>query len=651
MLQIKRVLLAFSVSIIGCFLVFGILYPHDLSPNGQQFQISSGTLSMEPCQPNFKPAPKKHISLPYKQNIFEDGLKCYRFETELPDIQHIPADHAIKLMMGVQGRAYEVALNGQVIDRFAASDEHHKILRMQPYSRLLYDFMLTNGTNTLTVRYATRDMVIAVSQISIGSQEVIDSEVLFYEFFGKTMVNSMTFLLVLLGLSLFWFYSVFPNEMLLGLAGRAMLLMALLLIMVLMSEMPAWLYPLWRGLLIGLIGYLVSGAVEFLREYSGQRVRPGEQRFVATYVAALAFLSCAFNDYVASLCSVFGLGLLLSYCFGSLLWMLFRGNLLQSKIGMMYFSSFMVTDLMFFRDFMVLPGNAALLDSVKRVINVPLFLQEELYFSPSTVILLLFSMMVVVIQRYQAAREYEEAEAVRIYGALAQSEAELRTVLGQQHAVESAQVVQSERQRLLLEIHDGIGTQLAEGYRRASQGQLSRQQFADVFQSCIDDMRLIMDCISMRPRAEMEVILGALLHRLQPRLAKLGIEIDYRTLKRQQAFHGLSDVQCLHAGRIVQGCLISALRQRSCQRVVLVLRESAHGIFIIVHAEGRNGAGGQASHMGQELEHQEAESRLVYQAELQRRAAALGSRIRFHHGSHGHATALLYRIGRAGAGA
>ena len=281
---------------------------------------------------------------------------------------------------------------------------------------------------------------------------------------------------------------------------------------------------------------------------------------------------------------------------------------------------------------MLLPGNAAMFDGVKRMINMPPFLQEEIYFSPSALMLLLFSMMAVVIQRYQAAREYEEAEAVRIYGALAQSEAELRTVLGQQHAVESAQVVQSERQRLLLEIHDGIGMQLAEGYRRASEGKLTSEQFADVFQICIDDMRLIMDCISMRPRADMEVILGSLLHRLQPRLAKSGIEVDYRPFKRQQAHLGLSDVQCLHAGRIVQECLIAAMQHKACNRVVLVLRESAQGILIYIHDNGAPVAG------------QYGAVRLAQQAELRKRAASLGSNIRFHHGHHGHATALLYRF-------
>ena len=398
------------------------------------------------------------------------------------------------------------------------------------------------------------------------------------------------------------------------------------------EEIPAEFYALWRGVVIGLIGLLVSGVVEFLREYSGQRVLGNEKKIVLTYVACLSAMGFAFNDAVASMVSMFGIGFLLTYCFCSLLWMLAKGSLLRSKIGILYFVSFLITDTMFFRDFMLLPGNAAMFDGVKRMINMPPFLQEEIYFSPSALMLLLFSMMAVVIQRYQAAREYEEAEAVRIYGALAQSEAELRTVLGQQHAVESAQVAQSERQRLLLEIHDGIGMQLAEGYRRASEGKLTSEQFADVFQICIDDMRLIMDCISMRPRADMEVILGSLLHRLQPRLAKSGIEVDYRPFKRQQAHLGLSDVQCLHAGRIVQECLIAAMQHKACNRVVLVLRESAQGILIYIHDNGAPVAG------------QYGAVRLAQQAELRKRAASLGSNIRFHHGHHGHATALLYRF-------
>jgi len=634
MLQIKRVLLAFSASIIGPFLVFAILYPHDSTMKGQQFQITSGSLAMEPCQANFKPVPKKHVTLPYRQDVFEDGLKCYRFETELPDINRIPVDHAIKLMIGVLGRAYEVSLNGHVLDRYTASDEHYKINRLQPYSIVLYDSLLRSGTNILTIRYATRDMVVAVSQISIGSQEVIDNDVRFYEFFSTTVIKSMTFLLVLMGIFLFWFNSVFPNERLLGLSGRIMLLTATLMSVQMMAEIPAEFYSLWRGVVVGLIGLLVSGAVEFLREYSGQRVLGNEQKIVLGYVVCLSLVAFVFNDAMASKVSMLGVAFLLTYCFTSLMWMLLRGSLLQSKIGMLYFACFMITDTLLLRDFMVLPGNASMFDSAKRLVSIPPFLQEEIFFSPSALMLLLFSMMAVVIQRYQAAREYEEAEAVRIYGALAQSEAELRTVLGQQHAVESAQVVQSERQRLLLEIHDGIGAQLADGYRRASEGKLTSGQFADVFQYCIDDMRLIMDCISMRPRAEMEVILGSLLHRLQPRLAKSGIGVDYRPFKRQQSHLGLSDVQCLHAGRIVQECLIAALQHQACNRVVLVLRESARGIFIYAHDNGAAYAG------------QDGEARRAQQAELRKRAASLGSTIRFHHGDHGHATALLYRFGK-----
>jgi signal transduction histidine kinase len=132
----------------------------------------------------------------------------------------------------------------------------------------------------------------------------------------------------------------------------------------------------------------------------------------------------------------------------------------------------------------------------------------------------------------------------------------------------------------------------------------------------------------------MEVILGSLLHRLQPRLSKLGIDVDYRPLKRQQAHHGLSDVQCLHAGRIVQGCLIAAMQHQACDRVILVLRENAQGIFICVYDNGAP------------LSAEDMQIRLDQETELSQRATALGSSIRFYNGPYGHATALLYSSSR-----
>ncbi|NBS00741.1 MAG: hypothetical protein EBS72_01005 [Rhizobiales bacterium] len=65
---------------------------------------------------------------------------------------------------------------------------------------------------------------------------------------------------------------------------------------------------------------------------------------------------------------------------------------------------------------------------------------------------------------------------------------------------------------------------------------------------------------------------------------------------------------------------------------MLVLRESARGIFVYIHDNGAPVAG------------QDGAVRHAQQIELRKRAASLGSKIRFHHGQHGHATALLYRF-------
>ena len=107
-------------------------------------------------------------------------------------------------------------------------------------------------------------------------------------------------------------------------------------------------------------------------------------------------------------------------------------------------------------DFMLMPGHGELLEWLHDTFFLlPLF-REEIFVAHAGVIMLFFSMLMIVVERYQSARDYAENEADRIYAALTRNEADLRTMLDQQHLVESTQIIQNERQRLLFEIHTGI---------------------------------------------------------------------------------------------------------------------------------------------------------------------------------------------------
>ena len=583
-------------------------------PEGEYHDVLSGVLMIEPCERQIMPVEKKYVSLPHREERFQDGLKCYRFETTLPSFSF--QDNA-KLLLNVQGRFHEIAINGSVIATVAGSDENHKIVRHTPLSLLINKTLLRKQGNHLSVRYVTYDPVIAISGMGIGPVEKVDGLYWAISFISDSFIYAMNFLLLLIGLYLVNFSLIYNDEKLLGLAGRSMLLLSFLCTVNLAPEIPAFLYPLWRATLLVLSAALTATIIEFMLAYADKEINSREKTLMLISILCMFFSALIFDDQFTSFVSFTVMLLFNIYCLVMIFSSQVRQKLFKSRLGFFYFVSFFIAYLTFMHDFMLMPGHAAMMDFMQPLFFLPVSFREEIFISHAGVLMLFFSMVMIVVERYQAARDYAEKEADRIYGALTHNEAELRMMLDQQHMVQSTHIIQYERQRLLFEIHTGIGLRLQEGYQRAVEDRLTPAQFVDVFQDCIDDMRLIMDCISMRPRAEIDVIIGAIVHRMQPRMVKQGIELYVEPHRRIGEGATLSDVQCLYAGRIIQASLMHALRLPGCQQVVLVSRETSNSLFLCCR---KIGAGLVKADLQQ--------MRQVYYRELHKRASGLNGRLR-----------------------
>lgn len=107
------------------------------------------------------------------------------------------------------------------------------------------------------------------------------------------------------------------------------------------------------------------------------------------------------------------------------------------------------------------------------------------------------------------------------------------------HAIEHDQALLNERQRLLRDMHDGLGASLISALILIEQGRLSRDDAARVLRECLDDLRLVID--SLEP---IEHDLATLRSRLGDRLALAGIAIDFdATTAGAAGGHGLKHLQ------------------------------------------------------------------------------------------------------------
>lgn len=132
-----------------------------------------------------------------------------------------------------------------------------------------------------------------------------------------------------------------------------------------------------------------------------------------------------------------------------------------------------------------------------------------------------------------------------------------------------------ERQRIMQDMHDGLGSQLMSSLMLVERGAVSNEQFAQILRESIDDMRLAIDTLSAED-ADLAAALGNLRFRMEPRLRAAGMELawDARRLPEELGLH--PDV-VLPILRIVQEALTNALKHSKARAVRVTLATEGSG--------------------------------------------------------------------------
>jgi signal transduction histidine kinase len=139
---------------------------------------------------------------------------------------------------------------------------------------------------------------------------------------------------------------------------------------------------------------------------------------------------------------------------------------------------------------------------------------------------------------------------------------------------ERAQAQAQERQRIMQDMHDGLGSQLLSSLMLVERGAIDQRQVAQILRESIDDMRLAIDALSAEDAGLLSA-LGNLRFRMEPRLRAAGIELmwDARGLPEEIDINPDAVLPIL---RIVQEALTNALKH-SRARIVSVALQLEHG--------------------------------------------------------------------------
>lgn len=220
----------------------------------------------------------------------------------------------------------------------------------------------------------------------------------------------------------------------------------------------------------------------------------------------------------------------------------------------------------------------------------------------------------VVVDRYaRHAREHHEL-LLTLESKVKAREQELEVInqrLREEHGREATLL---ERQRIMRDIHDGVGAQLVGLLNLIHKEAAPKAVLEDQARGALDELRMAVD--ALQPvHDDLATVLATLRFRLQPRLADAGVQVDWR-VEALPPMPGLTPNMVLQIQRILLEAFTNVMRHARATRLEVSARflQAPGPMFLLVVQD--NGVGPRSA---------PAENRGLGLSNMQARAGAIGA--------------------------
>jgi signal transduction histidine kinase len=211
---------------------------------------------------------------------------------------------------------------------------------------------------------------------------------------------------------------------------------------------------------------------------------------------------------------------------------------------------------------------------------------EHFFLMPFATLAVMLSFLHAVQRRYVGAVEQVQAENSQLQEDLDEQVSVLQAQNAQLREAERQQALLLERQRIMADMHDGLGSSLLSALVAMEQGSMSHEQCVQVLRECVDDLRLVID--SLEPVGhDLVSLLATMRYRLGKRLQMGGLKLEW-DVQDLPPLAWLEPPDALHVLRLMQEALNNVLKHASASRVRMVTRH--HGSYVEIRVED-DGAG------------------------------------------------------------
>lgn len=214
---------------------------------------------------------------------------------------------------------------------------------------------------------------------------------------------------------------------------------------------------------------------------------------------------------------------------------------------------------------------------------------EHIYLTPYVYLGLFTMFLWIAVKRYSTALRVAERANTTLIDRLAEQEQILAETHARLRSVEREQTLLQERQRLMRDMHDGVGSSLMSALRVVEHGDTSRQDLAQVLKECIDDLKISID--SLEPvDADLLALLANLRFRMGPRLEGAGLQLDWQ-VHELPMLPWLDSASALHILRIIQEVLTNVIKHSGATHIAVATAEAddagVPGVEVVITDNGR----------------------------------------------------------------
>jgi signal transduction histidine kinase len=217
-----------------------------------------------------------------------------------------------------------------------------------------------------------------------------------------------------------------------------------------------------------------------------------------------------------------------------------------------------------------------------------------------------------LIDRFVRSLNESEKLNTELEQRVAEKHAELARSYERMQMMERQQAVVEERSRIMRDMHDGIGAHLISALSLVEHGECSTKEVTAALRECLDDLRLTID--SLEPTEnDLLPVMGNLRYRLDERLRKQGIDLDWR-VREVPGLSCLTPQNVLHVLRILQEAFTNIVKHARATSIHVETGLDAAGEHVYIQVRD-NGTGFSGDRTGRGI------------ASMRHRAKIIGGRL------------------------